>query len=321
MIKPWWRFVPLPESTDPSVDLRLWLNRIDRSVDWTRFQRFFRWLDPRGAHTEGHPPIRLFKALLIQQWYAMVASEYDYFVTDSIACRRFVGLRGDDEPPTHLTIASFRLLLVERGVALDVYTELARQLEAAGLSDLAADASRQDPDRDQDISFGPLMPAGVQPLGPPEWRGLESALLGHWQKIRRDRKVPKLADIRLHEVPEIQPQAALIRFIREQNDFRYEFVGPQVVEGNGGDATGTTVNEKVWYNRRNYGRAGLQSDLAATYAGAIKHCRPASISAHFVNVGLKKCEIWGTVAPLTSGDDGDVDMLLAVALIKPILLN
>ena len=317
MVKPWWRFVPPSGSVDPSVDLRQRLDRIDKSIDWACFDKYFRWLDPRGEYTKGHPPIMLFKALLIQQWYAMVAPEYDYFMSDSISCRRFVGLKGDEHPPSHLTIANFRLLMVERGVALEVYAELDRQLEAVGLTDPASHISEPD----ADTLSGPLPFHIVQPLGPPEWTELESALLRYWQKTRLHRRMPRLSDIRLSEVSEIQPYAILLRVIRESNDFRYEFAGPKVVEGNDGDPTGTTIGEKEQHNRRSYGHGGLQRDLAATYVGAVKRRGPVSTSNYFINAGLKKCEIWVTVAPLAGADDGEIEMLLGVALIKPILLN
>ena len=319
MITPWRRFAPHSGSTDPSINIRNRLDRIDRSIDWQRFDKYLRYIDPRGERTEGFPPLMLFKALLIQQWYALIASEYDYFLNDSISCRRFIGLMGGKRPPSHLTITGFRLLLADRGVAAEVYAELDRQLTALGLKEPADHASA--PERDSGPRFRPLSLCGVQPPPPPEWTELETALRGYWEDTRFRRRMPRLADTRLNEVSEIQPHAALIRLIRETNDFRYEFVGPKVVEGNGSDATGTTVGEKVRYNRRNYGRSGLQSDLAAAFVGAVKHRRPVSISTDFVNANLTRCEMWAAVAPLAGASDDEIEMLVGVALIKPILLN
>ena len=301
------------------MNLKKRLDEIDRSVDWQRFDKYLRYVDPDGEHIEGFSPLMLFKAVLIQQWCDLIASEYDYFLSDSISCRRFVGLMGEERPPSHLTIVSFRLLLADRGVAAEIYAELNRQLEALGLKEVASRASPLE--RDSDGRFGPLPSQVMQPRGPPEWTEIESALRGYWEKTRTDRRMPRLTDVRLSQISELEPHAALIRVVRECNDFRYEFIGPKVVEGNGGDATGTTIGEKHLYNLRNYGHGGLQSELAATFAGAVKCRRPVNISASFVNAGLKKCEIWGAAVPLAGVDNGDVEMLLAVALIKPILLN
>ena len=260
----------------------------------------------------------LFKALLIQQWYAMAAPECDYFLGDSIACRRFVGLRDEEVPPTHLTIAGFRLQLANRGAEAAVYAELDRQLEAAGLTDLAGQASA--PTLDVNSSSRPPPHRAVLSSGPPEWTAMEATLIDYWERKRIGQRIPRLADLRLSEVSEIRQHAVLIRVIGESDDFGYEFVGPTVVNGNDGDPTGATVAEKARQNRRNYGRCGLQSELAATYAGAVSHGCLASTSASFVTAGLKRCEIWITVAPLFGAND-DVEMLLCVALIKPILFN
>ena len=319
MVKPWWRFVPSSGTAGPSINLQQRLGKIDKSIDWNRFDKYLRWLDPRGEHTAGYPPIMLFKALLIQQWYALLAAEYEHCLADSLSCRRFVGLRGRQTPPSHETVASFRRLLVERGMALEVYAELDRQLEALHLTDLAGHASG--PAEGYEAFPEPAPLRITQLLGPPEWTEIENSLLDYWEKMRVDRRMPRLKDVKLSEISEFQPSAILLRVIRDSNDFRYEFVGPKVVEGNDGDPTGKTISEKQQNNLRNYGHRGLQSELAATYAGAVKRRRPVSTSTYFVNATLKKCEIWVTVAPLAGTDDGEVEMLLGVALIKPILLN
>ena len=317
MIRPWSRLVPTSESTNPPLNLRWQLDVIGKSVDWERFDKYFLWLDQRGEQTEGYPPIMLFKALLIQQWYAMTTFEYDYFLNDSISCRRFIGLRSGEHAPAHPTIASFRLLMTERGVASPVQAELDRQLQTLGLADMLGHVSGAA----SGPSSEPLLYQFGQWLRPPEWTEMETTLLRHWEKARTDGRMPKLTDINFSVISEVQPYAGLIKVVRDSDDFRYEFVGPKIVEGNDGDPTGTTIGEKQHHNLRSYGHGGLQSELAATYAGAVRCRRPVGTWANFVNAGLRRCEIWVTVAPLAGADDRGVEMLLLVALIKPILFN
>lgn len=321
MVQPWWRFVPSSGSNDPLVQLRRRVNEIGRSVDWGRFDKYLRWLDPRGTYTDGYPPLILFRALLIQQWYALVAIELEHCLNDSISCRRFVGLRGDEPPPPHETVASFRRLLVERGMAVDIFAELDRQLETLGLKDLPALSLEEKHARAPQPGPEPPPMRVVQPLGPPEWTEIEDAFLAYWEAKRGDRRMPALPDVKLGEIPAIQSHAILLRVLRGSQDFRYEFVGEKIVAANAADPTGSTISDKTDYNLRNYGHRGLQSELAATYAGAVKRGRPVSTSSYFMNAGLQKCEIWVTVAPLASATQDQVEMLLGVSLIKPILLN
>ena len=53
----------LPES--------LFLKKIDRQIDWRPFEKI---MEPQYHHTQGrpsHPPLVMFKALLLQQWYGL----------------------------------------------------------------------------------------------------------------------------------------------------------------------------------------------------------------------------------------------------------
>jgi hypothetical protein len=319
MAQPWWRVAPTSGLSEPSANLRRRLDEIGQSVDWRQFDKCLRWLDPRGECTGGYEPIKLFRALLIQQWYALVAPEYEYCLSDSMSCRRFVGLVGDEPPPSNEIVASFRRLIVERGIASELYAELNRQLETLGLKDLPDYAA----DRDR-LAEAPLSPRPlriVEPLGPPEWIEIEKSFLNYWNKARKDRSIPRLSDIKLGAIPELRPYAILLRVLPDLDDFRYEFAGEKVVEGNGGDPTGATIIEKINHNIRHYGHRGLQTELQATYCGAVKRLRPVSTSTYFVNAGVQKAELWVTVAPLAAADDRAVEMVFGVALIKPILFN
>ena len=94
-----------------------------------------------------------------------------------------------------------------------------------------------------------------------------------------------------------------------------------MVDGNDGDPTGTTIGEKVLSNRRYYGHGGVQHDLAAAYAGAVRRGEPVSVSTDFTNAGARRCEIWLTATPVAGADGEEVERLLCVALIKPIVFN
>lgn len=52
---------------------------------------------------------------------------------DRLSFRRFTGLSLDEAVPDHSTISRFRSLLAERGLAVKVFDEIARQIQAKGL--------------------------------------------------------------------------------------------------------------------------------------------------------------------------------------------
>jgi hypothetical protein len=160
----------------------------------------------------------------------------------------------------------------------------------------------------------------ARPPGPPDWTDLETAFLDYWNQQRQGRKTPHLRDIKLSDIPEMKTNLTLIRVLRPEIDFQYEYVGDQIELGNEGKIEGSVVGRRIERNIQEYGYAGLQGDLQESYLGAVYGVAPTATSRHFVNASNHVRQLWSLQAPL-SNDDGEVAMLIGVMLVKPIAAN
>lgn len=110
--------------------------RLDRIAGLVRWDRFEKLLAPIYSAREGrpaYPPLVMFRALLVQQWYVLSDAELEEALSDRLSFRRFCGLALDEEVPDHTTICRFRAQLVARGLAEKLFAELANQLDRHGL--------------------------------------------------------------------------------------------------------------------------------------------------------------------------------------------
>jgi IS5 family transposase len=74
----------------------------------------------------------MFKALLLQQWYALSDPQLEEALADRLSFRRFVGLSLEEEVPDHSTISRFRQQL-SGALSGQLLGEVNRQLEARRL--------------------------------------------------------------------------------------------------------------------------------------------------------------------------------------------
>lgn len=110
------------------------LDRLSGLVKWYRFEKILARLRPPGA--PGRPAYNalvMFKALLLQSLYGLSDSELEEALADRLSFRRFVGLALDEVVPDHTTLNRFRNLLVEEKLLDQLFGELDRQLDNAGL--------------------------------------------------------------------------------------------------------------------------------------------------------------------------------------------
>lgn len=115
---------------EPTGDLAA----IARLVDWAPFERL---LDPvhRSAKGEAaYPPLVMFKALLLGRWHALSDPGLEAALADRLSFLRFCGLSLDDPTPDHTTLWRFREALARTGLMDALLDELARQLDAAGVT-------------------------------------------------------------------------------------------------------------------------------------------------------------------------------------------
>lgn len=110
------------------------LGKLSSIVKWYRFEKV---LKPVGSESQtgrpAYPALVMFKALLLQRLYGLSDAELEDALYDRLSFRRFCGLGLEEAVPDHTTLCRFRNRLVERRVLEKLFTELDRQLDAAGL--------------------------------------------------------------------------------------------------------------------------------------------------------------------------------------------
>jgi IS5 family transposase len=109
------------------------LDRIAGLLNWGpltyRLDKHCRKLDGRPPF----PPIVMFRALLLAQWYDLSDRELEEALCDRLSFRRFVGLGVEQPTPDHTTLCRFRERLNEVGLTTKLLALINGQIEAKGL--------------------------------------------------------------------------------------------------------------------------------------------------------------------------------------------
>jgi IS5 family transposase len=109
------------------------LERVAAQVKWYRFEKILHKLVPEAAGRPPFDPLLMFKALLLQQWYALSDAQLEEALNDRVSFRRFVGLALDADAPDHTTLCRFRNRLIEAELMERLFAEFDRQIEGRGL--------------------------------------------------------------------------------------------------------------------------------------------------------------------------------------------
>ena len=109
------------------------LDQLHGLVKWYRFEKVLRSLRGSGPGRPAYSPLLMFQVLLLQSLYGLSDAETEEALADRLSFRRFVGLALSDAVPDHSTICRFRNLLIEQGMLEQLFAELDRQLDKAGL--------------------------------------------------------------------------------------------------------------------------------------------------------------------------------------------
>jgi IS5 family transposase len=109
------------------------LDRIAALLNWGplayRLEKHCRKLDGRPPF----PPIVMFRALLLAQWYGLSDRDLEEALCDRLSFRRFVGLGIEQATPDHSTLCRFRERLNEAGLTVKLLALVNAQIEAKGL--------------------------------------------------------------------------------------------------------------------------------------------------------------------------------------------
>ncbi len=109
------------------------LQKIDGQIDWLPFQKLLEPLYHPSRGRPSHPPVMMFKALLLQQWYGLSDPGLEEAICDRLSFQRFLGLSLSDPVPDETRICRFRNRLAQEGLGEPLFALLAEQLQAQGL--------------------------------------------------------------------------------------------------------------------------------------------------------------------------------------------
>jgi len=109
------------------------LKKVDGQINWRPFEKL---LEPLYHPTQGrpsHPPLIMFKALLLQQWYGLSDPGLEEAICDRWSFQRFLGLSLKDPVPDETRICRFRNMLAQADLGERLFGLLEEQLDAKGL--------------------------------------------------------------------------------------------------------------------------------------------------------------------------------------------
>jgi IS5 family transposase len=109
------------------------LKKIDQQVAWRPFEKLLESLYHPNRGRPSHPPLMMFKALLLQQWYGLSDPGLEEAICDRLSFQRFLGLSLQDRVPDETRICRFRHRLAQEGLAERLFALLEEQLQAKGM--------------------------------------------------------------------------------------------------------------------------------------------------------------------------------------------
>jgi IS5 family transposase len=104
-----------------------------QALDWKPFEQMLSVVYSAPKGRPSHPPLMLFKVLLLQRWYQLSDPAVEDALNDRKSFARFAGLRLDQAAPDHSVVSRFRTQLVKLALMQPLIDELNRQIEAKGL--------------------------------------------------------------------------------------------------------------------------------------------------------------------------------------------
>jgi len=109
------------------------LKVIEKRIDWRPIEKELNKLYPSKRGRPSYPPLMMFKALLLENWYNLSDPALEEAIRDRISFQWFMGLSFTDDIPDETTICRFRNLLVERGLHDRLFGLINEQLDSMGL--------------------------------------------------------------------------------------------------------------------------------------------------------------------------------------------
>ena len=109
------------------------LKKVDGQINWRPFEKLLEPLYHPSLGRPSHPPLVMFKALLLQQWYGLSDPGLEEAICDRLSFQRFLGLSLKDPVPDETRICRFRTMLAQADLGECRFCLLEEQLDAKGL--------------------------------------------------------------------------------------------------------------------------------------------------------------------------------------------
>jgi IS5 family transposase len=109
------------------------LRRIEETMNWQPIEQMLEELYASRRGRPSYPPLIMFKALLLEQWYGLSDPGLEEAIGDRISFQQFLGLSFHDPVPDETTICKFRGLLARKGWSEKLFEMVAEQLDTRGL--------------------------------------------------------------------------------------------------------------------------------------------------------------------------------------------
>ena len=107
--------------------------KVNDLIDWSPIEkRLERLYDPSNGRP-GYPPLVMFKALLLQQWFNLSDRGLAEAIADRLSFQSFLGLSIVDPVPDDTTFTRFRQKLQEKGMLEELFSILDSEFDRLGL--------------------------------------------------------------------------------------------------------------------------------------------------------------------------------------------
>lgn len=107
------------------------LEKVSQFVDWEAVGKLLSDLRGGTMGAPAYPALMMFKALLLQRWYALSDPALEEALKDRLSFRRFVGLPLTESIPDHSSLWRFREAMGPE-LSEKVFAEIGRQIERCG---------------------------------------------------------------------------------------------------------------------------------------------------------------------------------------------
>ena len=110
-------------------------------IEWSRIESLLTGLHSSPLGEKAWPPLMMFKALLLQSWYALSDPALEKQLARDLLFRRFIGLSISESVPDHSTLWRFRQLLEKHSLMNALLRAINDQLAEQGLYIKAGEVS------------------------------------------------------------------------------------------------------------------------------------------------------------------------------------